>query len=111
MPRALGTAAGKAKKEELIVKAIKGLQDGTYKSYVAAANALGISRITLARRAQGKTLSRSEAHLSQQILNSAQEKVLASYITFLGRSGKPLSKKTIAPKVTLVSSNSIYTVD
>ncbi|KAJ7353299.1 hypothetical protein DFH08DRAFT_634882, partial [Mycena albidolilacea] len=40
------------------------------------------------------------AHMTSQLLNEPQEKILISWIKFLGVTGIPLSKYTIAPKVT-----------
>jgi hypothetical protein len=87
--------------EALIQQAVKGVKDGTYKSCNDAAKKLGIMSkyTTIWRRHNGKTTARVKAHMRQQLLNSSQEKVLVNWIKWLGFTGVPLSKKTIAPKV------------
>jgi hypothetical protein len=89
-------------KEELIQKAVAAVKDGTYKNAAEAARAFDIEEQykTVRHRLTGKTKSRRAAHMTSQLLNESQEKILVSWSKFLGVAGIPLSKRTIAPKVT-----------
>jgi hypothetical protein len=68
--------------------ALHGLSTGKYTTQYKAAKALGLSRATLMRRAQGGT-SRAEAQEGKQALTTAEEKALAGWIGRLTVSGHP----------------------
>ncbi|KAF7334020.1 Tigger transposable element-derived protein 2 [Mycena venus] len=88
--------------KEVIQKAVAAVKDRTYENAAVAARAFGIEdqHKTVWRRLNGKTKYRRAAHMTSQLLNESQEKTLVSWIKFLGIAGIPLSKRTIAPKVT-----------
>ncbi|KAJ7789603.1 hypothetical protein B0H14DRAFT_3891775 [Mycena olivaceomarginata] len=89
-------------KEELVHKAVTAVKDGgTSKNAAEAARAFDIEEQykTVWRRLTGKTKSRRAAHMTSQLLNESQKKILGSWIKFLGVAGIPLSKRTIAPKL------------
>ncbi|KAF7372037.1 Tigger transposable element-derived protein 2 [Mycena venus] len=88
--------------EEVIQKAVAAVKNGTYENAAVAARAFSIEDQykTVWRRLNGRTKSRRAAHMTSQLLNESQEKTLVSWIKFLGIAGIPLSKRTIAPKVT-----------
>lgn len=89
------------KREALVETAVEGVRNGKWKNAYDAAKALKKPklRVTIWRSLTGRTSCRIVAHARQQLLKPEQEKVLISYIKFLGGSGFPLSKRTIAPKV------------
>jgi hypothetical protein len=91
-----------AAKEHKIQNAALAYQAGDYTSVAAAADAFGISassRVTVWCRIHNKSRSHRSAHMTQQLLNHNQEIVLENWIKWLGVTGIPLSKRTIAPKV------------
>jgi hypothetical protein len=89
--------------ESRLVEAVNGIKTGRFKNCAEAASKLHISsRVTVWRRLNGKTQSRSAGHLSQRILTLAQEEVLKKWIEWLGYTGLPLSKRTICLRVKLL---------
>ncbi|EGO02982.1 hypothetical protein SERLA73DRAFT_70454 [Serpula lacrymans var. lacrymans S7.3] len=72
---------------------------GAARNLKAVCRDLGIIKHyhTALRRYKGKAVPCCEAHIQQQHLNQAQEEVLLEWIQFLGNTGHPLCKQTIAP--------------
>ncbi|KAJ7799137.1 hypothetical protein B0H14DRAFT_3788621 [Mycena olivaceomarginata] len=73
-------------KEELIQKAVMAVRDGKYKNAADAARAFDIEEQykTVWHRLTGKTKSQCAAHMTAQLLNKPQEKILVLWIKFLG---------------------------
>jgi len=63
--------------EERYRKALKGLQDGTFKSLQQAATSYGLSKSSLGRRRNGRQ-SRQKAHETDQLLGPSSERVIVS---------------------------------
>lgn len=87
--------------DDKVQAAVEGLRNCTWKTSREAGAAVGCPKkhVTIWRRWKGVTKARKSAHAAQQLLKPPQEKVLLSWIKFLGATGTPLSKRTIAPKV------------
>ncbi|ETW79440.1 hypothetical protein HETIRDRAFT_419178 [Heterobasidion irregulare TC 32-1] len=85
--------------EHRLQEACKSLQSNVHKSYSSAAEAFEVNYHTLRNRYLGLTRRPVEAHEVQQLLNNAQEKVLADWLVYLGHTGHAVSKCTIGPKV------------
>lgn len=68
-----------AKLDTQLLEAIKGVLSGKFKSLYAAAKALGLNRVTVARCIAGH-LSCIQARQIQQILSPEQESVLLKWI-------------------------------
>ncbi|EGN98531.1 hypothetical protein SERLA73DRAFT_74732 [Serpula lacrymans var. lacrymans S7.3] len=87
--------------EEQIQATCKATSTGAVKNLKAACRDLEILRhyYTALRRYNGKALPSREAHIQQQHLSQAQEGVLLEYIEFLGNTGHPLCKQTVAPYI------------
>lgn len=92
----------RAQDEAKIQQVIDSFNAGEHKSLRAAALKFGMmdKYYTIWRRFGGKAKPKCKAHMRQQLLNRVQENVLVEWIKFLGLTGRPLSKRTIAPKVT-----------
>lgn len=88
-----------AAKEGKITDGIAGLRNGTYKNVLEAAQALGVSQVTLRRRYLGKSQPRSTAHAQERLLSQGQEDVLCDWVKYLGATGHGVSKRTIISKV------------
>ncbi|THH14570.1 hypothetical protein EUX98_g9594 [Antrodiella citrinella] len=87
--------------EKLVQEAVEGIQRGEYSSSRDAAEKLGIpgAYTTIWRRLKGRALPRKKAFVKYQLLNPQQEEVLKKWVQFLALSGRPLCKRTIAPKI------------
>ncbi|EGN99148.1 hypothetical protein SERLA73DRAFT_152834 [Serpula lacrymans var. lacrymans S7.3] len=87
--------------EKQIQAACEATSTGAARNLKAACRDLGIIKhhYTALRRYKGKAVPCREAHIQQQHLNQAQEEVLLEWIQFLGNTGRPLCKQTIAPYV------------
>jgi hypothetical protein len=87
------------KSERKIQEAVDGVKTGRFKNCNDVALKLGLKWLIIWRHVNGKTSSRTNGHLSQQLLSVAQEKVLKNWIKWLGYTGLPISKQTVQPKV------------
>ncbi|KAL1744644.1 hypothetical protein HDZ31DRAFT_38080 [Schizophyllum fasciatum] len=93
-------AIWREEQEERIQAAIRRYKDGAYRSLREAARDNGIRHpSTLTRRFGGHTQSRDIAHARQQLLRRSVEDVLVEWSEFVGKTGKPLCKRTLAPLV------------
>ena len=72
--------------EQRYSKALKGLEDGTYKSLASAAQANDLSKSSLGRRKNGRQ-PRREAHHEQQIFSPAAEKAIVKWVLKLDSFG------------------------
>ena len=72
--------------EQRYSKALKGLEDGTYKPLASAAQANDLSRSSLGHRKNGRQ-PRREAHHEQQIFSPAAEKAIVKWILKLDSFG------------------------
>jgi hypothetical protein len=85
--------------ETKLKEAVDGIESGLYKNSRHAGKQLGLSYSTIWRRLKGKSTGRVDGHAGQQLLTPSQEKVLVNWVKWLGFTGLPLSKRTIAPKL------------
>ena len=72
--------------EQRYSKALKGLEDGTYKPLASAAQANDLSKSSLGHRKNGRQ-PRREAHHEQQIFSLAAEKAIVKWILKLDSFG------------------------
>jgi hypothetical protein len=92
-------AAEASKKELKIQEACTALRDGTCSNLTEAAKAFNVSYATLRRRHQGITRPKAHAHENQMLLSLSQEAVVCEWLGYLGATGHPISRRSIAPKV------------
>ena len=78
-----------AEKEDALMKALQGLEDGTYTSLREASCATGTPRKTLGDRFNGG-LSHHEAQVNKQSLSPDEEAALVSWIDRLSCTGNPV---------------------
>src|SRR6266496_4724977 len=83
-----------AEREARVIKALAGIQNGTYKSLGDAAKQLNVSRSTLCDR-MNQTKSRAQARQDMQNLTPAEEKALVRWITQVARTGFPARHSTV----------------
>ena len=80
MPRAKEQSSlSKLALEKRYATALKGLEDGTYKSLASAAQANNLSKSSLGHRKNGRQ-PRQEVHHEQQIFSPAAEKATVKWI-------------------------------
>ncbi|KAG2090895.1 uncharacterized protein F5147DRAFT_542232, partial [Suillus discolor] len=87
--------------EARIQEAITALREKKYTNVAMACRELGLTDFyhTVNWCFLGKTKPCVKAHMQQQLLNHTQENMLRNWIKWLGATGIPLSKRTIAPKI------------
>ena len=82
--------------EAAISAAIADLKTQAVRNYAATTKNFDIDRRTLQRRFEGKTVSKSEAHVDAQgLLDVAQEAALVERINELSKRGIPPTPKTV----------------
>jgi hypothetical protein len=90
-----------AAKEKIVQQTVSDYKSGKIQSYTTTTKSFGhsISCTTIWQHVHNKSKPHHLAHNTQQLLNPDQEVVLENWIKWLGVTGTPLSKRTIAPKV------------
>ena len=86
-------------KEAKIQEACAAYRAGSYTKMTDAAIAYDVSYPTLRRRLEGITRPKHLAHEKQMLMSLTQESVLCEWLEYLGASGHPVSKRSIATKV------------
>jgi hypothetical protein len=92
------------KEEAKIREASNAITNGQFTKITEAAAHFKVSYPTLRRRHLGLTLSRSEAHIDQQLLTDVEEKVVCKWAKYMGMTGHPISKDSLRVKVGDISS-------
>jgi len=74
--------------EERYRKALKGLQDGTFKSLQQATTSYGLPKSSLGHRRNGRQ-SRQKAHEADQLLSPSSERAIVRWVLKLDDFGFP----------------------
>ncbi|THH16023.1 hypothetical protein EUX98_g9369 [Antrodiella citrinella] len=82
-----------------VAEAVEGIRREEYSSSRDAAEKLGILGAYTWQRLKGRALPRKKAFVKYQLFNPQQKEVLKKWVQFLALSGRPLCKRTIAPKI------------
>ena len=81
-----------------IEEACEAIRTGQSPNFKAASLEFGISYGTLRNRYYSLHQPSKQAHLKQQLLDTAQEETLVDWMIFLGKIGRPVCQATMRPK-------------
>ena len=102
-------SANAAELDIRLAEAVQGVKSGKYKSSYEAAKVLGLNRDTVICRVN-RSLSRTQAHYTQQILSPAQESVLLKWIKQLTIGGYSPGHQLLKEVAEEIRLEQIYTL-